>query len=50
LSRRNYGETIAHLTAPTRYPYQFCGNYQKFAEHAGVSPETLNPSLHQSIF
>ncbi len=23
LSRRNYGETIAHLTAPSRYPYQF---------------------------
>jgi hypothetical protein len=22
LSRRNYGETIAHLVAPTRYPYQ----------------------------
>src|SRR5215471_13105199 len=21
LSRRNYGETIKHLTAPTRYPY-----------------------------
>lgn len=31
LSRRNYGETIAHLTAPTRYPYQFCTNYGKFA-------------------
>lgn len=31
LSRRNYGETIAHLTAPTKYPYQFCTNYGKFA-------------------
>lgn len=31
LSRRNFGETIAHLTAPSRYPYQFCTNYQKFA-------------------
>ena len=32
LSRRNYGETIAHLTAPSRYPYQFCRNYAKFAD------------------
>jgi hypothetical protein len=31
LSRRNYGETIAHLTAPSRYPYQFCVNYHKYA-------------------
>jgi hypothetical protein len=23
LSRRNYGETVAHLVAPTRFPYQF---------------------------
>jgi hypothetical protein len=33
LSRRNYGETIAHLTAPGRFPYQFCANYAKFAQH-----------------
>jgi hypothetical protein len=38
LSRRNYGETIAHLTAPTRYPYQFCANYQKFAGHVDRFP------------
>lgn len=38
LSRRNYGETIAHLTAPTRYFYQFCGNYAKFAEHVDRLP------------
>ena len=38
LSRRNYGETIAHLTAPTRYPYQFCANYARYAEHPGESP------------
>src|SRR5258708_3869952 len=38
LSRRNYGETIAHLTAPSRYPYQFCANYQKFAEHVDRFP------------
>lgn len=30
LSRRNYGETIAHLVAPSRYPYQFAANYQKW--------------------
>jgi hypothetical protein len=38
LSRRNYGETIAHLTAPTRYPYQFCANYQKFANQVDRFP------------
>lgn len=38
LSRRNYGETIAHLVAPSRYPYQFCANYQKYAEHVEQLP------------
>lgn len=38
LSRRNYGETIAHLTAPTRYPYQFCANYQKYANNVSGFP------------
>jgi hypothetical protein len=38
LSRRNYGETIGHLTAPTRYPYWFATNYQKFAEHVDQFP------------
>ncbi len=38
LSRRNYGETIAHLTAPARFPYQFCANYGKFAEHVDQFP------------
>lgn len=37
LARRNYGETIAHLVAPTRYPYQFAGNYQKFAADPNTS-------------
>lgn len=27
LSRRNYGETIAHLASPTRYEYQFAAKY-----------------------
>jgi hypothetical protein len=38
LSRRNYGETIAHLTAPSRYPYQFCANYQKYSDHVDQFP------------
>jgi hypothetical protein len=38
LSRRNYGETIAHLTAPTRFPYQFCANYAKGAAHPDQRP------------
>jgi len=38
LSRRNYGETIAHLTAPTRYPYQFAANYGKFGQHVDQFP------------
>lgn len=42
LSRRNYGETVAHLTAPTRYPYQFCANYAKFAEHVDRLPVDAN--------
>jgi hypothetical protein len=38
LSRRNYGETIKHLVAPTRYPYQFAANYQKFGDHVDQFP------------
>jgi hypothetical protein len=38
LSRRYFGETIAHLTAPSRYPYQFCPNYQKFAKNPDLLP------------
>ena len=38
LSRRNYGETIAHLVAPSRYPYQFCANYQKYGDHVDQFP------------
>jgi hypothetical protein len=38
LSRRNYGETIKHLTAPSRYAYQFCANYQKFGDHVDQLP------------
>ena len=38
LSSRIYGETIAHLTAPSRYPYQFCPNYQKRAKNPTQFP------------
>jgi hypothetical protein len=38
LSRRDYGETVAHLVAPTRYPYQFAQNYQKWAGRANEMP------------
>jgi len=38
LSRRNYGETIAHLTAPTRFPYQFCRNYSLWGDKIGQMP------------
>ena len=36
--RRNYGETIKHLVAPTRYPYQFCANYAQWADKVNESP------------
>jgi len=38
LSRRWYGETVKHLTAPSRYPYQFAANYQKFGDHVDQLP------------
>ncbi len=38
LSRRNYGETIAHLTAPTRYRYQFAANYAKWGDRVNEFP------------
>lgn len=45
LSRRNYGETIAHLTAPTRYAYQFAPNYAKYS----AKVETLPVDAHMLI-
>lgn len=38
LSRRNYGETIAHLAAPSRYQYQFARNYGNFSEDVESFP------------
>jgi hypothetical protein len=45
LARRNYGETIAHLVAPTRYPYQFAANYQKYA----ANPLELPMDTHMLV-
>jgi hypothetical protein len=42
LSHRNYGETIAHLTAPTRFPYQFAANYGKYAGFPDTAPMDAN--------
>jgi hypothetical protein len=38
ISRRNYGETIKHLTEPTRFPYQFCANYGKYGDRVHEFP------------
>jgi hypothetical protein len=42
LSHRDYGETIAHLTAPTRYPYQFAVNYAKYGGFPDSAPMDAN--------
>jgi hypothetical protein len=42
LSHRNYGETIAHLTAPTRFPYQFAVNYAKYGGFPDNAPMDAN--------
>jgi hypothetical protein len=38
LSYRDFGETIAHLTAPSRFPYQFALNYAKYAGFPDKAP------------
>lgn len=38
LSMRDYGETIAHMVAPSRYFYQFCGNRAKYVDDPHTSP------------
>lgn len=45
LSHRDYGETIAHLTAPTRYPYQFAANYAKWGGFPDKAPMDANMLL-----
>ncbi len=42
LSRRNYGETVAHLVAPGRFPYQFAANYGKYASDVSKMPVDAN--------
>lgn len=38
LSRRNYGENINHMTHPTRYFYQFAGNWRNYKDDFSKSP------------
>lgn len=38
LARRNYGETLKHMSHPTRYFYQFCSNYQKYGDSVDKFP------------
>jgi hypothetical protein len=42
LSRRNYGETVAHLMAPTRYHYQFAANWAKWGGFPDKAPMDAN--------
>jgi len=42
LSHRDYGETIGHLTAPSRFPYQFAENYGKWAGFPDRAPMDAN--------
>jgi hypothetical protein len=40
--RRNYGETIAHMSSPKRYFYQFAPNYHKWADDPSSAPMDAN--------
>jgi hypothetical protein len=40
LSRRDYGETIGNLV--DRFPYWFCANYRKYADHADQLPVDMH--------
>ena len=42
LSHRDYGETVAHLTAPDRFPYQFAPNYAKYSGFPDKAPFDAN--------
>ena len=42
LSHRDYGETIAHITDPTRYAYQFAANYHKYSGFPDTAPMDAN--------
>jgi hypothetical protein len=38
LSRRNYGETVRHMTDSTRYEYQFAKTYQSYGDRVNELP------------
>jgi hypothetical protein len=38
ISRRNYGETIKHITDPSRYYYQFAPNYHSYSDKVDRLP------------
>ena len=38
ISRRNYGETIQHITDTSRYHYQFAANYHSYAAKVNTLP------------
>jgi len=38
LSRRNYGETIAHIASPARFSYWFAPQYQKYSNDVNSLP------------
>lgn len=38
MSRRNWGETVAHLTAESRFPYQFCPKYAYWGDKVHEMP------------
>ncbi|MBI4892704.1 MAG: acetylxylan esterase [Acidobacteria bacterium] len=42
IARRNYGETLAHMAEPTRFPYQFAANYAKFSGKVNEWPVDAN--------
>lgn len=42
ISRRLYGETIDHMTHPTRYFYQFAGNWRNYRDDPSRSPVDAN--------
>lgn len=42
LSRRIYGETVGHLTAPGRFSYQFAANYGKYGSDVTKLPVDAN--------
>ncbi len=42
ISRRNYGETVAHLVANGRFPYQFAANYAKWGPQVDKMPVDAN--------